>query len=138
MKVPLAEDITMLGECGWCPSYDTGACKESPAAGKGRPELMDPDVLRRDAIHYQNGAIKYEPRNWEKGLPMSVALGACLRHILHWWSDKRMGISDVEDHLAAARFWLAALMYYEIHMGTSLPPSLNDLVRDHKEPDNGD
>jgi len=139
-----AEETTMKNPCinVWNPDggaggspweprceYPTGACKETPSPLKGRPELLDPDVLIRDAIHYQKGALKYPERNWEKGLPLSLALGACLRHIFKWWSDRRSGLRDVEDHLAAARFWLAALMYYERHMGTGLPCSLDDLTR---------
>lgn len=71
----------------------------------------------------ENGAIKYGDRNWEKGQPLSRYIDSALRHIQKFM----MGFRD-EDHLAAARWNLGALMHTErmIRDGT-LPPTLNDL-----------
>jgi hypothetical protein len=54
------------------------------------------------------GAEKYEDRNWEKGIPIDTCIDACLRHINRWRKGERG-----EDHLAAATFWLFAIMHFE-------------------------
>lgn len=127
-------DLPQHGPIGT--NAETGARKEKPPYWKGRPELLDPDVLRRDAIHAQLGAAKYADWNWEKGVKLSEALGACLRHIIEWWRHKRGDEPTIEDHLAAARFWLMVLMNYEHRIGHTLPESLDDLC-ERKETTNG-
>lgn len=34
------------------------------------------------AIHYEDGARKYESRNWEKGIPLHVYIDSAVRHLL--------------------------------------------------------
>ena len=91
--------------------------------GKGRFDLMSPFVLERDARHLENGARKYGDRNWEKGQPLSRYYDSAVRHL----NKFMMGHTD-EDHLAAARWNIAALMHTQhmIEVGT-LPSELNDL-----------
>lgn len=71
----------------------------------------------------ENGAVKYGDRNWEKGQPLSRYIDSAMRHIQKYM----MGFRD-EDHLAAARWNLGALMHTErlIRDGL-LPKELNDL-----------
>lgn len=71
----------------------------------------------------ENGATKYGDRNWEKGQPLSRYIDSAMRHI----NKFMMGHRD-EDHLAAARWNIGALMHTEmmIRMG-KLPRKLDDL-----------
>jgi hypothetical protein len=84
---------------------------------------MSPFVLHRDAVHLELGATKYGERNWEKGQPLSRYLDSAMRHLNRYLSGDRD-----EDHLAAARWNIGALMHTElmIQRGT-LPEDLNDL-----------
>jgi hypothetical protein len=102
--------------------FNTGSLRDT-REGKGRFDLMSPFVLQRDARHLENGASKYGDRNWEKGQPLSRYYDSAMRHM----NKYLMGMRD-EDHLAAARWNLAAIMHTEhmISMGL-LPESLNDL-----------
>jgi hypothetical protein len=91
--------------------------------GKGRYDLLSPFVMERDAKHMENGAVKYGDRNWEKGQPLSRYLDSAMRHIQKYL----MGHRD-EDHLAAARWNLGALMHTEFMISKGLlPSSLNDI-----------
>ena len=76
--------------------------------GKGRFDLLPMCVLMRLARHYEAGAIKYQPRNWEKGIPCSSFADSALRHICKYmdgWKD--------EDHLIAAIWNLCGLAWTE-------------------------
>ena len=87
--------------------YEGGAKRESQE-GKGRLDLVSPFALMRLARWYEEGAKKYEPRNWEKGMPFSHCVNSCMRHLLKYL----MGMRD-EDHLAAVAWNAFALMHYE-------------------------
>jgi len=66
--------------------------------GKGRFELIPPEIERRLALHFQAGAEKYAAWNWSKGLPLSDLLGCALRH-----ANKIKNPDErAEDHLGAA------------------------------------
>jgi hypothetical protein len=84
---------------------------------------MSPHVLERDAVHLELGAKKYGERNWEKGQPLSRYMDSALRHLYRYLS----GYRD-EDHLAAARWNIGALMHtdHQVSLG-NLPKSLQDL-----------
>lgn len=103
-------------------SFSTGAVRDK-STGKGRFDLLPAYVLLRDAKHMENGAVKYGDRNWEQGIPLSRFLDSALRHIVYYME----GIRD-EDHLAAARWNLAGLIWTEemVRRG-KLPAELHDL-----------
>lgn len=104
--------------------FGTGSQRDT-RVGKGRYDLLSPIVMERDAKHMENGAVKYGDRNWEKGQPLSRYIDSAMRHIQKFL----MGFRD-EDHLAAARWNLGALMHTEhmIRRG-DLPQTLNDLPK---------
>lgn len=44
------------------------------------------------AKHYEDGAKKYEERNWQKGIPIHCYVDSGVRHYLKWkagWTDER-------------------------------------------------
>jgi hypothetical protein len=111
-----------VNDSGVREEFQTGSRRDS-RQGKGRFDLMSPFVLERDSRHLENGATKYGDRNWERGQPLSRYYDSAMRHM----NKYLMGYRD-EDHLAAARWNLAALMHTElmIELGV-LPADLNDL-----------
>lgn len=102
----------------------TGSMKER-APGKGRYDLISPVMMRRLAIVLEKGALKYAPRNWEKGIPLSWYLDAALRHTFQYLDGQRD-----EDHLAQAIFNLMAIIHTEEELKTGrLPQNLGDLPK---------
>jgi len=114
-----------LQDGGTRKTYTTGAQKEDQSAtdGKGRYDLLPITAIRRVAEIFRKGAIKYDDRNWEKGLPLSRFLDSAKRHI----DQYQEGLED-EDHLAQAAWNLLALLHTEemIKRGL-LPKELDDM-----------
>lgn len=105
-----------LKDSGSRQQFNSGAVRDN-GKGKGRFDLLSTQMLFRLAKHYENGALKYEPRNFEKGMPISRCVDAAMRHLTKYlagWND--------EDHLAAVCWNIAAIMLYEERM-----PKLMDL-----------
>lgn len=105
-----------LHDSGQREQFESGAVRDT-RTGKGRFDLITPIGLRRLAIIYERGAVKYAPRNWEAGMPISRCIDSALRHINQYkegWSD--------EDHLAQAAWNLFAAMHFE-----EVKPELQDL-----------
>lgn len=76
--------------------------------GKGRFDLIEPELLFRLAAHYESGAKHYGDRNWEKGIPVSDCINSAFRHFIKYmagWKD--------EDHLAAVVWNITAIMRFE-------------------------
>lgn len=61
---------------------------------------------KRLAIHYGRGALKYDDRNWEKGLETGRTIASLMRHL----QQAKEGLTD-EDHLAATLWNVIALMW---------------------------
>lgn len=100
----------------------TGAVREA-ISGKGRYDLIPPYPMERLAQHYENGAIKYADRNWEKGLPLHRFLESGLRHAFLFMAGKRD-----EDHLAAVIWNFFGYVHTEkMIMEGKLPSSLYDV-----------
>lgn len=90
--------------------YGTGAQRDNHS-GKGRFDLIPPQFLMRLARWFEMGAEKYEERNFEKGLPIGRCLDAAMRHLTKYQAG-----CDDEDHLAAAAWNIAAIMFYQEHL----------------------
>jgi hypothetical protein len=88
-------------------TFGTGAVRGTDA-DTTRYDLITPIGLRRLAETYAEGARKYSPRNWEKGIPASNLLNHALKHQQQWLAGDRS-----EDHLAHAAWGLFALMHFE-------------------------
>jgi hypothetical protein len=65
-----------------------------------------------DILHY--GAIKYEPRNWEKGMEWSRPYSALMRHMSAWWEGERCDPESGKPHLWHAGCCIVFLIAYEI------------------------
>lgn len=101
--------------------FKTGS-KRDNRVGKGRYDLLSPVTLKRLAIHMENGARKYEARNWEKGQPLCTYFDSAVRHLYSHLEGDRS-----EDHLAAALWNVGAMIHTEemIERGL-LPAELDD------------
>lgn len=87
--------------------FETGAQRDT-ASGKGRYDLLPVNAIHRLAQLYERGAVKYDARNWEKGIPVSRMFDSALRHVFQALSGDQS-----EDHLAGAVFNLIGIMEYE-------------------------
>lgn len=105
-------------------AFQSGMVRDT-REGKGRFDLISPFALYRIATIYEKGALKYKPRNWEKGAPFSRFLDSARRHI----NQFAMGLED-EDHLSHSIWNLMAIIHFEemIKLGL-LPSELNDLPK---------
>ncbi len=102
--------------------FKTGSVRDT-AKGKGRYDLLPTRAIRRLAKHYENGAVKYGDRNWEKGQPLSRMLDSAMRHLF----KALQGMKD-EDHFIAAAWNILGIVEIQerIEEGT-LPKELDDL-----------
>lgn len=73
-----------------------------------RYDLIPPTALYRVAMHYSNGAIKYDSWNWALGMEFSRFYGSMDRHL----KQSILGETD-EDHLAAVVFNANAIMHFQ-------------------------
>ena len=87
--------------------FASGAVRDKKT-GKGRCDLLPACVLLRLAKHYERGAERFGPYNWQKGTPCHSFVDSALRHMLKYmdgWTD--------EDHLIAAIWNLCGLAWTE-------------------------
>lgn len=102
--------------------FSTGSRRDT-REGKGRFDLIPPIPLRRLALVYERGSIKYGDHNWEKGQPLSRYLDSALRHINAYREGDR-----VEDHLAQAAWNLFGYIHTEEKVAHGqLPAELDDV-----------
>ena len=97
----------MIKDSGDRRPFESGAVRDM-AEGKGRCDLLPACAILRLSKHYEKGASKYEERNWEKGIPISVMIDSGMRHLLKYLD----GQTD-EDHLVAACWNLMGAMWME-------------------------
>lgn len=98
--------------------FETGAVRDM-AKGKGRCDLLPPRAILRLARHFENGAVKYGDRNWEKGVPIHSFMDSGIRHIMRYLA----GETD-EDHLCAAAWNLMCAMETE-----EINPEMQDIPK---------
>ena len=120
--------------------FVTGMIRE-PNLMRGRYDLISPLALNRVAvfvdgfimiptlglemlaIHYERGALKYAPRNWEKGGYLSRYLNSAIRH-----AQKVLAEDMQEDHISAIVWNCFSIMHTEMMIAAgNLPSELNDL-----------
>lgn len=75
------------------------------------------------SVHFEKGAKKYNPRNWESGMPLSCYFNSAFRHIVKYSG----GLKD-EPHLIAAIWNVMCLQQTKIWIENKyLPEKLNDI-----------
>lgn len=105
-------------------SFETGAVRDT-ATGKPRPDLISPHAAMREGIWMGLGAEKYQPRNWEKGIPISRCIASLERHLVAY----KLGLRD-EDHMAAVRTNAGFILHFEEEIKAgALPATLDDMPR---------
>lgn len=94
-------------------------CVISEAGALIAADWPDPETAVLDlAVHFERGALKYEERNWEKGIPAHSFLDSAIRHFL----KNRRGDRD-EDHKTACLWNLLCLAWTIRHK-----PEFDDLT----------
>ena len=73
----------MIKDSGERKAFESGAVRDIQA-GKGRMDLLPACALIRLSKHYEEGAKKYEERNWEKGIPIHSYIDSALRHLMNY------------------------------------------------------
>ncbi len=102
--------------------FETGAVRDTDE-GKPHPEYISPFATERLATVLAEGAKKYGPFNYQKGIPASRILASLHRHLMKYQQG-----STEEDHLGH----LAANVVFLLHVDECckrgiLPDSLLDL-----------
>jgi hypothetical protein len=105
-----------LKDSGKREEFATGFVRE-PRTLKGRFDLISPIALRRLAIHYENGALKYSERNWEKGGDTSRYLCSAISHLQDYLEGDRL-----EDHLSASVWNIFCIVHTEEMIKRGLLP----------------
>lgn len=111
-----------LDDSGLRHTFKGGGQREM-APGKGRFDLLSPLALFELAKHMEAGAVKYSPRNWEKGLPLSSFVDSAMRHL------SQLMIGDVTEPHAVAALWNLHCLVHTIEAIERgiLDPELDDL-----------
>lgn len=80
---------------------------------KVRFDLIPPEALFALASVLTFGSIKYEDRNWEKGMKWGRPFGALMRHMWAWWRGEQADPETGYSHLWHAFCCVAFLITYE-------------------------
>lgn len=110
------EDRFIVKDSGKREKFTTGMVRDV-RTGKGRFDLISPIALRRLAVVYEKGAVKYEARNWENGAPISRFMDSALRHLNNHIEGRRD-----EDNLGMAAWNIFCMLHFD-----ETRPDLNDL-----------
>lgn len=97
--------------------FDSGAVRSADCA-TCRYDLITPVGMRRLAETCHEGAVKYSPFNWEKGMPINDLLNHVIAHCYKYLEGDRD-----EDHLAHAAWGCLAACHSEEqwpHLNTNL------------------
>ena len=114
----------MIKDSGNRRAFESGAVRDMQE-GKGRMDLLPACAIIRLAKHFENGAKKYEERNWEKGIPTHSFIDSAIRHLMKYLD----GATD-EDHLCAAAWNCMCCMWTEEKRPDliDIPSRLNPVV----------
>ncbi|APH12652.1 hypothetical protein ASJ33_05545 [Dehalococcoides mccartyi] len=117
----MTEEFDHVQDSGERQSFQTGAVRDAQDH-KGRYDLLPPYAIERLAKHFENGAVKYAARNWEKGIPLMRYIDSGMRHMY-----KLMDGQTDEDHAAAAMWNIACYIQTEKWIKDGiLPKELDD------------
>lgn len=101
---------------------------------KIRWDLVPYDAVNEIAKILTFGSVKYEARNWEKGMGWSRAFGALQRHLTRWFHGQDLDKETRLTHLANAGCCLFFLISWELRkVGTDDRPKLSPEVLEHMD-----
>ncbi len=101
---------------------------------KIRWDLVPYDAVNEITKILTFGAIKYEARNWERGMAWSRAFGAMQRHLTRWFCGQDKDKETQLTHLANAGCCLFFLLAWELRkVGTDDRPKLSPEVLEHMD-----
>jgi len=93
--------------------------------GKNNLALLPPEWVWALGMVMTRGAIKYETRNWEKGMSWAYVLASAWRHLIKFGCGERFDKELGCHHLAMVAWNVLVLMSYDLRkIGT------NDMVGD--------
>lgn len=125
-------EFKSIQDSGKRQEFVTGSVRDT-REGKGRFDLVTPFAMRRIARHYEDGAVKYSDRNWEKGQHIMRYLDSAERHINDLKVAMLLG-EQAEDHAAAVAWNMMGFMHTEemLKIGR-LSPELDDRPEPYKK-----
>jgi hypothetical protein len=120
MKVQ--EENKTLPDSGDRTAFDTGAVRDA-MKGKGIPSMIPTCAIMAMARRFEDGATKYGPDNWRKGIPLSRYCDAAYRHLMQCRDN-----DFSEDHFGAVMWNMACWLWTlnKIDAG-ELPAELDDI-----------
>jgi hypothetical protein len=103
--------------------FETGAVRDA-MQGKGMPSMIPTSAIKSMAKRFGDGATKYGPDNWKKGIPTSRYCDAAYRHLMAC-RDRKID----EDHFGAVLWNMACWLWTleQIKYG-NLPQELDDIT----------
>lgn len=81
--------------------------------GKARFDLLPMKPIIALARLCATGAIKYDARNWERGIAFGRLFSAMVRHTFKWWAGEKYDPEDGQHHLTAVMWCAMVLMELE-------------------------
>ena len=97
----------MIKDSGHRKTFETGAMRDM-SENKGRMDLLPWQAIMELSKHCEQGAIKYNERNVDKGIPISSLMDSAFRHMAKYME----GMTD-ENHLIAAMWNLAWAVQFD-------------------------
>lgn len=99
-------------------STDGGGSRHN--AGKLRIDLLPVEWTWALADVMTRGSLKYEVRNWERGMAWSVMVGCTFRHLFKFLCGEQYDKETGCHHLGMAAWNVLALMSYDLRgIGTN-------------------
>jgi hypothetical protein len=98
----------LFKDSGTRQEWDTGAHRDM-VADKGRFDLLPFNAVQEAAVVFERGGLKYEDRNWERGIPVWSFLSAGARHL-----HKAISGVDDEPHLSMALWNIMCAIQTEV------------------------
>lgn len=112
-----------LKDSGERRQFVTGAVRDR-GKGKGLPSLVPNWVIWLVSRVYEDGAFKYAPRNWEKGMHLSNYIDSAERHL----AKLKAGLRD-EPHATQVLWNVIGYIFTAWLIKTGArPQELNDMV----------
>ena len=114
--------LMKIADSGERQKFKTGAHRDK-SVGKGRMDLLPMRALIHLSKHFEEGAIKYNLRNWEMGIPLSSFADSGMRHFAKFM----IGMNN-EPHFVAVCWNFMCMLDTALRIKDgSLPKELNDL-----------